>query len=136
MLMPQRISIVAFIAAALAGGCTITPSESRADMTFTDLFFVGDAMERLTWEECKSADSVEDFFKLIEDKKILERDRRKDGWGNPYRGYVRRSEDEIVITVISCGQNGQYEQGRGDDLSCEVHIKKSGSNTHRRRANR
>jgi hypothetical protein len=45
----------------------------------------------------------------------------KDEWNNPFVWRVcRASNGDVRVAVISCGPNGRYENGAGDDIMFEL----------------
>lgn len=130
---PLRISvaIIAFASLSVAAGCVAT-HDSVADMTYTDLAILGEVVTKFSWDECNNVGSMQHLYDIAKRKGLMEPGLASDGWGNPYNLRIQKTDAEIVFLVTSGGPNGRYENGRGDHMSCEIRIAKSGENSYQR----
>jgi hypothetical protein len=114
-------------------GCFQASGDSPEGITYGRLQFIAMAICKLTHTECQRLDSYERTLDLVVRKGYLSvrKDYEVDERFNPYGFLKKDANEEIVIRVISAGRNGKLEDGKGDDLFCEVTIRKSGKNDFR-----
>jgi hypothetical protein len=122
--LPIAFVKICFPATLLLSACSIP--ESADNGTAFMLMRLGKACMFLSWDDVEELGSFEEFIKVASDKKaILAHDAfRTDGWRHEFLCMVRHNGNSLTLRILSCGPNGVFEGGRGDDLFVDVVYRK------------
>jgi len=110
-------------------------STSPNSLTKSDLRYIGMTLSRYSINDCEKCHLWGEFLDYGIKNSLIESERQRrdfetDHWGTPYAIRIDRSIDNMVIRVISCGQNKKLEEGKGDDLTCNIRITNGGNNSY------
>jgi hypothetical protein len=111
-------------------GCSSSRDLDKNDaeaQTRFDLWLWGETLTTLVKageniEQFKSCEEVLSKYKEGDLLTPYERTHMKnDYWGKPFNWSIIRKPDKyFIITIISAGRNGVFENGKGDDLYMEI----------------
>jgi hypothetical protein len=115
-------------------GCGTVGNDTVNELAWGEMLRLCRPICQLTYEDCKQVQSLKDALDLSEKKGFVTSETRKklreaDPWWNPYIFERKVADDQIIFRLISQGENGVFENGRGDDITCEITIPKRGNGT-------
>lgn len=127
--MQIRFLFVTFFLA-FAAGCSNGNDVNSATLTASRLDTISLIIIAMHEDgiECGKLRTIDDFIKrsddtqMISKKDIATHRLEQDAWGNPFHWRLQSEAEAITISVISNGQDGVLQNGKGDDISLVVTI--------------